>query len=201
MKLGKLKMKLVFFIRKEFTFFEYARHTLASSGSFASDMMREFNTSPNTSHIDYFRTKNFYIQLLAAHSAAYCFYPSFQRLIPISLLADGLSEMIRGRDVGINAWTFDDVAIENELIEKYKVAFKRYYGGVMADCNEGSESVFNPEINEFTKLFMEDSIYLMECESGTAVNEMERFAVAHVIADIPVSVFSELSAKSLEYIA
>ena len=201
MKLGKLKMELAFFIRKKFTFFEYARHTLAGSTGYISELMKQINTSHNTRHIDYFRTKNFYIQLLAACSAAYYYYPSFQQLIPISLLKDSLSEMVRGRDVGIKAWTFDNKAIESELIEKYNITFKRYYNGIMADCNESSEGGFNRDINEFTKLFMEDAIYLMENESGMSITEIEKMSVAQTIADIPISVFSELSKKSLEYIA
>jgi len=188
------------FYTKKFTFFEYARHTLAGSAGFISELMKQINTPHNTRHIDYFRTKYFYIQLLAAYSAAY-YYPSFQQLVAISLLENSLSEMIRGRGVGIKAWAFDYKAIESELIEKYNIAFKRYYNGIMVGCNESSEGGFNPDMNEFTKLFMEDANYLMANESGMPITEIERMSVAQTIADIPISVFSELSKKSLGYIA
>lgn len=205
MSLGKIKMKGGFF-GKKFSFYEYARHTLASAAaSNARSTMNDLAANTIISHNIYLKTKNFYIQLLAAYSASYFYYPIFAQIIPIQLLEDSFKEIIRGRDVGIKAWTFDNRPIEDELVEKYKITFKRYYNGLMKDCNDmmdGSSNagVFNPDINEFTKLFIEDSIYLMENESNTSINEIERMFFSNVIADIPICVFQALSQTSMAYI-
>lgn len=204
MSLGKIKMKVVFF-GKKFTFYEYARHTLASSSRDVESTMNQLKSSEITSHIIYFKTKNFYIQLLAAYSASYYYYLFFARIVPLALLEEGLKELVRGRDIGIRAWTFDNNKIEEELVQKYEICFKRYYQGIMTDCNnimEGSYNAdaFNPDINEFTKRFVEDSIHLMEAESNVSINEVERTLFSHIIADIPTSVFKELSERSMEYI-
>jgi|APLak6261703504_1056268.scaffolds.fasta_scaffold08548_1 hypothetical protein len=205
MSLGKIKMKGGFF-GKKFSFYEYARHTLASAAaSNVQSTMNELASNTIMGHNIYLKTKNFYIQLLAAYSASYFYYPIFAQIVPIQLLEEGLKEIIRGRDVGIKAWTFDNHPIEDELVEKYKITFKRYYNGLMKDCNDMTDNsvsagVFNPDINEFTKLFVEDSIYLMENESNTSINEIERMYLSNMIANIPISVFQALSQTSMEYI-
>jgi len=197
-------MKVVFF-GKKFTFYEYARHTLSSSSRDVESAMNRLTSNAITDHVIYFKTKNFYIQLLAAYSASYFYYPFFARIVPLELLEEGLKELVHGRDVGIRSWTFDNNKIEDELIKKYEICFKRYYNGIMIDCNnimKGSydADVFNPDINEFTKRFAEDSINLMETESNVSINEVEKILFSHVIADIPISVFKELSERSMEYI-
>jgi hypothetical protein len=206
MSLGKIKMKGGLF-GKKFTFYEYARHTLASaSASNVQSSMNDLATNTIIGHNIYLKTKNFYIQLLAAYSASYFYYPIFAQIIPIQLLEESLKEIIRGRDVGIKAWTFDNHPIEDELVEKYKIAFNRYYNGLMKDFSDmisssSNAGVFNPDINNFTKLFIEDSIYLMENESNTSLNEIERLFLSNVIADIPICVFQALSQTSMEYIS
>lgn len=204
MSLGQIKMKVAFF-GKKFTFFEYARHTLDSSSRDVSSVINQLTSNAITKRVIYFKTKNFYIQLLAAHSASYFYYPFFARIVPVSLLEDSLKELVRGRDVGIRAWTFDNNKIEEELVQKYEVLFNRYWYGINTDCKnemDGSNNAraFNPDINEFTKRFVDDSIKLMEVESNVSINEIERTLLSQIVADIPLSVFRELSQRSMEYI-
>tara|TARA_B110000211_G_C13837680_1_gene446455 strand:+ start:316 stop:621 length:306 start_codon:yes stop_codon:yes gene_type:complete len=93
--------------------------------------------------------------------------------------------------------------IEDEMIEKFNIGFKRYYLAISTDCKSLDNSAprhFNPDINEFTKLFVDDAVYLMESESNTSISELERTALSHIVADIPITIFTELSKKSLEYV-
>tara|TARA_B110000046_G_scaffold45300_1_gene50352 strand:+ start:202 stop:531 length:330 start_codon:yes stop_codon:yes gene_type:complete len=103
---GKLKMKLAFFLKKEFSFHEYSRHTLASSGDFVTLMMGGISRNNQLNRNVYFKTKNFYIQLLSAYSSSYIYYPFFMENIPVEILTESLKEMIEGRDAGVKAWSF-----------------------------------------------------------------------------------------------
>lgn len=204
MSLGKIKIKGGIF-GKKLTFYQYARESLAYAA--ASNAQNEMNNLANTSIGEnfYLKTKNFYIQLLAAYSASYFYYPIFKQLIPIQLQEDSLKEMIHGRDVGIKAWTFDNHPIEDELVEKYKIEFNRYYKGLSIDCdnmrkNSIDTESLNFDTNNFTQLFIEDSIYLMENEGGIYINSIDKLYLSHIIADIPISAFISLSKTSMKYV-
>lgn len=203
MAIGKLKMKLALFIKKEFSFYEYARHTLVSSSQFVLSTMADFNKNQNINHIIYFQTKNFYLQLLAAYSASQLYYPIVSMLVPLNQLDESIGEMLKGNDVGIKAWTFDNDPINDELVGTYRVCFNHYYNGLIKDNNSSihlDPNVFNPDIDSFSKSFIEDSIFLMLRDNNISINEVEQIYLKNIIAGIPLSMFTYLSNKSLQFI-
>jgi hypothetical protein len=204
MSLGKIKMKVVLFGVK-FTFYEYARHTLVESGQQTKWTMDQLISECEPNQSMYFRTKNFYIQLLAAYSASYVCYPHIVQIIPSSHVQEGINEISRGLDEGVKAWKFDGASIEEELVTKYKIAFKRYYSGLLTDINNVKNGSFDPDVlnfyvNTFTELFVVDSVHLMESESKCSINELTKVRLAQVVSQLPITVFNKLAKRSMEYV-
>jgi hypothetical protein len=109
----------------------------------------------------------------------------------------------RGIDEVVDAITIGPNKIEPYFVELYHNFFRRYLRGVMDDCakiDDVDPDAFNPDINNFTKAFMDDARQISVRANEVEIEEVASYALSQKIADIPLSVFERLSKMSVQYL-
>lgn len=203
MNIGKLKINNAGIFSSKWDFYEYARHSIRWSMDSVRSLMAEIGGSSTLNDVPYVKSDNFFIQLLAGYTAAYWHYLYFAQIVPNELMNDSMSELKRGLDDGVEAITIGPVKIDPHFVKLYHHFFRRYLQGVMDDCaqiDEVDPNVFNPDINNFTKTFMEDAKQLSLTANQVDIDEIRSYALSQIIADIPLSVFGSLSKMSVQYL-
>jgi len=203
MNIGKLKINNNGIYSSKWDFYEYARHSIRWSMDSVSSMMGAMGSNALLSEVPYIKTDNFYMQLLAAHTAAYWQYLYFSEIVPHNLLTESMTEQKRGLDDGINAITFGEDKIDPYFVDLYHHFFRKYLRGIMDDCsqiNDVDPEAFNPDVNNFTQAFMEDSKALSLRDNQVEIDEVKSSYLGHLIAVIPLGVFESLSKMTVEYI-
>lgn len=204
MNIGKLKLESNGLISSELDFYEYARHSLQWSATSTMSLLDSIKTNDFTNDITHTQTINMYVQLIAAYSASYWYYLYMSGIIPEDLATPTMTELNRGLNDGINAFTINNSKIDDYAIKLYQNCFHRYLKeGIIKDhssSNEVDPLVFNPDIDNFTKLFIDDCKLLSERDNNIVIDELKAYYLGQIIADIPLTVFETLSQLPVEYI-
>jgi hypothetical protein len=203
MSIGKLKINNTGLFSSKWDFYEYARHSIRWSMEAIPSYMANVGDRPVLAGVPYIKSDNFFIQLLAAYTAAYWQYLYFAQIVPNDLLTDSMSELRRGIDEGVDAITIGPNKIEPYFIKLYHNFFKRYLRGIMDDfsnIDDVDPNTYNPDINGFTKAFMDDAKQLSVRANKVEIEEAASYALSQKITDIPLSVFEKLSNMSVQYL-
>ena len=204
MNIGRLKLKANGVFSSKLDFYEYARHSLQWSNTATMSLLDSIKTNNFTSDITHVQTINMYVQLIAAYSASYWFYLYMSEIIPKDLATPTMTELNRGLNDGINAFTINNEKIDDYAINLYQNCFHRYLKeGIIKDYSSSDEVdplVINPDIDNFTKLFIDDCKLLSERDNNIVIDELKAYYLGHIIADIPSTVFETLSQMPVEYV-
>lgn len=204
MSIGKLKLKSNGLFSSKWDFYEYSRHSLRWSNESALSLMEAIKNDNTLSEIVYTQTINMYIQLVAAYTAAHLHFIYTHGVVPASLIKITSPELTRGLNDGIDAFTVNNEKIDEHCSNLFKISVNKYLlDGLVKDdlsTNEDDAEVFNPDIDNFTKLFIDDSKQLSERDNNIIIDDVNAYNLSQVIANIPLNVYTKLSQMSMSYI-
>ena len=201
---GKLKLKSNGLFSSKWDFYEYARHSLRWSNESALSLMEAIANDSILNKIPYTETINMYIQLVSAFTASHLHYIYTYNVVPASLIKTTSPELTRGLNEGIEEFTINNEKIDEYCSNLFKVCVNKYLlDGLVKDTVSSSEEdadVYNPDIDNFTKLFVDDSKKLSEKDNNIIIDDMQAYALSQAVTDIPLTVYKKLSQMSITYI-
>lgn len=168
------------------------------SDEYACDKLEELmesNIAGSTSYVQSYLTR---LQLLALYTASYWAYAIFILNVP----ADYIEEIRTGMNDAIKEYKGPDRGpISEQFISAYNSFFQWSFQSIGEDIKniENSEpDVFNPDISNMSKYFIE-AIEHYHFKNGEVMPEIEKTYIGHLVAEIPLKMFSLLNRQGVAF--